>query len=506
MLLTLNLRQGIYKNGTPYSRRTRWGDGNLVRWHDGSIRPIGGWLRRQNSSGVDIATLIADSSLEAVRDIYSWRDNTQTQHVVFGSNLKLKHLSASGAITDITYAGYAAINSSKNASVQAGYGQNPYGVGAYGTVNNLIGQAPIPPDRWYFSNFGEILLTGVRRNGGVYAVDPSTLTPVNIGAAPSPVQDLCVTEQRQVFTVGANGEPRRVQVSDVEDYNEWTPAIDNQVVDRVIPGTGKLLRCIQVLRQVLLLGENDAYTATYIGPPYVYGVNLVGEKCGPLCAEAVATTDKFAVWWGDRNFWLYDGSIQSINCDVIDFLHDDLDPIQVSKTQAFTVSDFSEIWWLYQSVGSTTGEVDKYVAWDYKDNHWIVGSLDRTAGVGKGVTTSPIMVSSDGYIYNHEQDLVFPMGDVYVTSGPIDIAQGEVNVAVSAIYPDTQEVNDVTFELLARQFPNDVEYTYGPYAYANPVMTRALGRSIRLKANFQSATSELGVLRLEHAGKGTGKR
>jgi hypothetical protein len=411
-----------------------------------------------------------------------------------------------GVITDITYAGYTALNPSKNATVTAGYGQNPYGSGAYGVPNNLTGSDPNPPDRWYFDNFGELLLTGVRNNGAVHELDLTTLTLTAVTNAPTGVQDLCVTEQRQVLVIGGGGEPRRVQASEVEDRNTWTPAVANQAYDFTVPGTGRLLRCIQVLRQILLLGETDAYVARYIGPPYVFGVDPVGESCGPIAAEAVAKTDRFAVWWGDRNFWLFDGSIQVLNCSVIDFLYDDIDVTQISKVKAFANADFTEIWWLYQSNMTTTTEVDSYVVWNYRENTWVTGRIDRTCGIDKGVLALVVMVDSDGFIYNHELDGVLPTGEVFVETGAIELGDGEQNVAVRYIYPDTQNQNDVSFEIKAKQFPNDTEYTYGPYPYANPVPTRALGRSVKVKATFADADAELGELRLDVAKTGTGRR
>ena len=503
-LIPIDLPKGMYKNGTPYGRKGRWSDGNLVRWHDGSIRPIGGWARRTDNTGTDIPLLIADPTLEAVRDMYAWTDLAQDNQTVFGSNIALYNLSQTGTVTDITPVGY--VGGGKDAAVQAGYGENPYGLGNYGAANNLIGQKPIPPERWYFTTFGEILITGVRNNTDMFELDLNTLTLSVVTNAPTQVQDAIVTDERQVFTIGGGGQPRRIQTSDNEDRNTWTPATDNQCIDRTLSGTGRLLRTIKVQRQILIIGENDAHVATYIEPPYVYSINLVGQNCGPLAAEAIAATDRFAVWWGDRNFWLYDGSIQILPCDVIDFLYDDINPNQVSKTTTFSNTNFSEVWWLYQSNSSTTTEVDSYVVWNYQSNSWVTGRLDRTTGFDKGVLATPIMVSSDGAIYLHELDDVLADGNVFVESGAIDFAHGEHNVAVRYIYPDNENANDVTFELIMRQFPNASEYTYGPYNYNNPVPTRALGRSGKVKVNFQSADSELGLLRLDVSGSGTGKR
>ena len=506
-IIPLKFPAGMLKNGTPYTRKFRWTDGNLVRWHDGSTRPIGGWQRRTDSSTVNIPALTADPALEAVRDIYAWRDLGQSQNVVFGSNLALYHMDQVGVITDITYAGYAALNATKDPSVVSGYGQNPYGFGDYGVPNNLAGAAATPPDRWYFGNFGEILLAGVRNNGGVYSLDLVSLTMTLLPNAPTTVQDLTVTDQRQVMVIGGDGEPRRVQTSEIEDSTNWLPRVNNQAIDRTLTGTGKLLRCINVLRQVLILGENDAHVARYVGPPYVYSVDLAGENCGPLAAEAVTSTDRFAVWWGERSFWLFDGTVQQLPCAVIDFLYDDMDLAQKSKISAFANTDFSEVWWLYQSLGSTTTELDSYVCWDYVENHWTTGRLDRTAGLNKGVTLDPLMVASAGEIYTHEADGVLPDGTVFVESGAIELAGGESNVAVRYIYPDNEAPSDVTFTLIARQFPNATEYTYGPYPYNNPVPTRALGRSVKVRVDFVTPDSELGELRLDVSPLGgTGRR
>lgn len=505
--ISIVLPAGMLKNATPYARRGHWEDGSLVRWHNGSVRPIGGWQRR-GPLGVPIAPLIADSDLEAVRDIFAWRDLAGGQQVVFGSNLALYHMAQAGGITDITYAGYVPDNPSKDAGLDAGYGENPYGVGVYGAANNFIGSDPTPPDRWYFDNFGEVLLTGVRRNGGIYELDLGTLTLSAVSGAPSDIQDLVVTDQRQVFVIGGAGEPRRVRASEIEDRTDWVPAVDNQVIDRTLTGSGTLMRCVNVLRQILILGENDAHVARYIGPPYVYSIDLAGENCGPIAAEAVANTDRFAVWWGRRNFWIYDGSVQVMDCAVIDFLYSDINPLQVSKISSFTNTDYSEIWWLYQSQSSVTGEVDSYVIWDYKENHWATGRLNRTAGIDKGVLLFPVMVDNAGAIYNHELDDVFPSGEgnVFVATGALDIASGGKNMAVRDIWPDTEAASDVTFTIYGKEFPNATEYTYGPYAYANPINTRAMGRSVRIRADFQQVGAELGAFRIVAAPVGTGGR
>jgi len=49
MLVKLELPPGIYRTGTTYMAVGRWWDGNLVRWYEGALRPVGGWAPLQVS-------------------------------------------------------------------------------------------------------------------------------------------------------------------------------------------------------------------------------------------------------------------------------------------------------------------------------------------------------------------------------------------------------------------------------------------------------------------------
>tara|TARA_R110002167_G_scaffold74809_1_gene209095 strand:- start:3310 stop:4836 length:1527 start_codon:yes stop_codon:yes gene_type:complete len=506
-LVPINIPAGFYKNGTPKSQSGRWADGNLVRYHDGAIRPIGGWLRR-TSGNVIIVPLIADASLEAIRDMFAWRDNTQESNSVYGSNLKLYHVTDGGVVKDITHAGYVPINSGKDAFILNGYGAASYGIGPYGVAYDAGGTMPIPPDRWYSTNFGEVLLTGVRNNGAMQELDIATLTLSGVTNAPADIQDALVSEERQVLAIGGDGEPRRFQASEVEDRTSWTPADDNQAIDRVIAGSGRLLAMKKVLNTVLILSETDATVAQYIGPPYVYSTSLVDEQCGPLAAEALTGTARFAVWWGQRNFWYFDGAVKKLDCEVIDFLYKDLNVGQASKISSFTATEFSEVWWLYQSLSSTTGEVDSYVTWNYEQNTWHTGRIDRTTGSDRGVLSSVTMVSSDGELYLHEQEQTIPSGegDVYIESGFLAI--GEKHMAVRYIYPDTENGVGTTYTLNGRQLPNATDYDYGPYAYQaeRPIPCRAIGKLLKMRVDFSDTSAEYGSVDLDIVPVGTGGR
>jgi hypothetical protein len=218
----------------------------------------------------------------------------------------------------------------------------------------------------------------------------------------------------------------------------------------------------------------------------------------------LVTTDRFAVWWGDRQFWLFDGAIKQLPCDVQDFLDRDVNYTQVAKITAVTNQQFSEVWWFYQSSNST--EVDSYVAWCYTDNTWWTGRLDRTAGVDAGVLANPVFISPAGELFNHELLGVFVDGSPFIESALIDVSNGERNVFVRYLYPDTQTFGDVLITIFGQQFPTAPIYTYGPYVYNNPTPVRAQGRALRFRFDGLSATFEVGTWRADIAPQGGGVR
>jgi len=64
----------------------------------------------------------------------------------------------------------------------------------------------------------------------------------------------------------------------------------------------------------------------------------------------------------------------------------------------------NEIWWFY--VSSSGSDIDRYVIWNYAENWWSIGELERTAFSDIGVFKNPLGVSTDGHIYEHEKERV----------------------------------------------------------------------------------------------------
>jgi hypothetical protein len=494
-LIPIDLKPGVYKNGTAYSGKLRWADSNLVRWKDGAIRVVGGWERRQTVAGVDIAALFADPTVEAPRNIISWSDNLGAKHVVIGTNKKLYHLDASGTKTDITPAGF--VGGDKDSDLLVGYGTYSYGVSSYGTPRSAAGALPTPVPTWDFALWGENLLAQFRGDGDLYEWVPGNPAAVAIATAPEDLQDIIVTDERIVLGVGGTNTPRLVQWSASEDNTDWTPSATNQAGSLTLAGVGPLLAVTQIMNEILILGQNEVYVGRYLGPPYVYGFDRVGDNNGLLSANSLITTARFAMWAAERNFWLYDGSMKKLESDIIDFFYDDLSDTEYSKTYGFTVRDFNEVWWLYQSKTSTTTEPDSYICYDYALNHWTKGKINRTVGIDKSATSTPVMVSPTGLIFNHELEYAPIVDGVvpYCETGPIEIGQGDQQSYIDYLYPDEAVASSVTMTIKTRDMPNLTELTFGPYTLSSPTPVRARGRQFALRFEGRDAGWKIGLMR-----------
>lgn len=469
--IPLDIPAGFYRNGTDLEQSGRWRDGSLVRWRDGSLRPIGGWQERKTSFCTN-----------PVRGMHTWESNDGTAWLAGGSHDQLITMTGSGTTYDITPTDLA--TGREDAEVETGYGYGFYGIGFYGTpIQQLATSVPAEATTWALDNWGEYLVGCHYDDGRLLEWQLGTGSDAApITNAPTNNLGLVVTEERFLFALGAGGNPRKVQWCDRESNTTWTAAATNEAGDIELQTSGQIMQAIRTRGQTLVITDTDAHTARYLGPPYVYGFERVGTSCGAISRKSACDVDIGVFWMGQRGFFRFDGnSVQEIPCDVHDYVFTDLNRAQQSKVWSFANGQFGEVWWFYCSSGAT--EIDRYVAYDYKENHWLIGSLSRTAGIQRGVFRYPFLAghNADTDIYEHEVGLNVDSGSVFAETGPISIGAGDQVVKVTQILPDEKTQGDVNVSFKTRFYPNAAETTHGPYSPANPTSVRFTGRQLRMK-------------------------
>src|SRR5205085_4982217 len=116
----------------------------------------------------------------------------------------------------------------------------------------------------------------------------------------------------------------------------------------------------------LVWTDCDLHAITYIGRPFVYRVAQVGKGCGIVAPGAKATVDTLAFWMGHDNFYVYEGVVKKLPCEVRDYVFGDFNHVQAVKVWAMAIAEFGEVWWFYPSGSST--EIDRSVVFNYAEN------------------------------------------------------------------------------------------------------------------------------------------
>jgi hypothetical protein len=467
-LIPLKIPPGVYRNGTEYQSAGRWFDANLVRWYENTLRPIGGWRKKSTTALTG-----------KCRGILTWRTNTGARYVAAGTQSKLYAMDENNVIKEITPTGIA--SGRADAVSGTGYGYNTYGSFAYGVARPDSG-AIAPATTWSLDTWGEYLVACSDSDGKLYEWQLGFATPtlaVAITNAPTGCAALLSTAERFLFALGASSNPRLVKWSDQENNTVWTASATNQAGDFELNTVGAL-KCGKRVRGInLLFTDVDVHTASYVGLPYVYAFERAGAGCGVISAQSVAAIDSAAMWMSRSGFWMFDGYVKPMPCDVSDYVFSNMNYNQASKVYAVHNSKYGEVWWFYPS--SASNEVDSYVTYNYREGHWNIGSMGRTAGVDRGVFLNPIMVDASGYVYEHEVGYAYDGGSVYAESGPYEIGNGDNIMSVRRVIPDEQTLGEVAISFKSRMYPTSTETTYGPYPAAQPTDVRFSGRQVKIR-------------------------
>ncbi len=475
--IPLKLAPGVYKNGTNYQAQGRWNDANLVRWFEGTMRPVGGWRNRRGGSPR------ADLQVSgAARGAFSWRENDGTKWYVIGTHTGLYVAeSGSGPLTNIAINDLAAGRINSNNAV--GFGNSTYGYDEYGIARQDTGTV-LDATTWSFDNFGQILLAVNSDDGRILiwdnnvANDVTVITP-SAGTVPINNGGIVVTQERYVFALGAGGNPRKIQWCDQEDYTNWEVTATTTAGDFELTTNGRIQLGKRVRDQVLILTTADAHVANYVGPPFVYGFEKIASGCGAISRNSCLTADNIAIWMGDDGFWLYDGYVKPLPCEVSDYVFSDLNISQKAKVYGVLNSQFFEMWFYYPSGSSM--ENDRYVVYNYRENHWTIGNLSRTCGMDVDVFNYPILVDASGYVYDHEVGNQYSGQVPYAESGPIELGNGDQTMMARHLIPDEKTQGDVQVSFSTQFYPDAVAYTHGPYSMANPTSVRFTGRQVAMK-------------------------
>ena len=392
-----------------------------------------------------------------------------------------------------------------------GYGIGPYGASTYGTarsVSGLLNMCRI----WSLDNWGEDLIA-CPRGGGIYVWDSSTgvgTRAVVVTNAPTTCKAILMSsENRHLIALGAHdgavSDPLLIRWCSSEDYTAWTASVTNTAGDKRLDFGNEIYCCIKTSKESAIFTDSTLYTMTFDGPPYTFGFSYIGLNGGIAGPNAAKEQDGRVFWMGKGNFFVYDGAIKTLFCEVLNHVFDDINWTQRAKIYAGSNREFSEVWWLYPTAAST--ECDAYVIYNVVENHWTYGTLARTFIVGDSDTfPTPYAAGTDGYLYHHESGVDDDASalESSLESGDVDIDDGEYLMHVRKVVPDFKTLDgSISLTLNGKEYPGSSE-TIASTAQTITATTKFVNPRIRARQVSVSLVTtavgddwRMGTLRLD---------
>lgn len=303
---------------------------------------------------------------------------------------------------------------------------------------------------------------------GTHTISPRGIPLVSIGGAsdvPLFQNGMLVSDaSRFVLFFGTNqiGEttldPMLIRWSDQENIAVWTPAATNQAGDLRLSTGSRIITQLQSRQEILVWTDSAIYGLQYLGPPIVWGSQLLGDNISIISPNARAIASGVVFWMGIDKFYRYDGRVQTQRCDLRRYIFNDLNTEQVDQIFAGTNEGFNEVWWFYCSSNSTA--VDRYVVYNYAEDIWYYGSMARTAWIDSGLREYPVAAGYQNNLIDHEYGVddnesgtPLPINS-YIESAEFDLDDGHNFSFIWRILPD------ITFRGSTNSSPHVTMYLY----------------------------------------------
>ena len=304
---------------------------------------------------------------------------------------------------------------------------------------------------WSQSNFGEDLIFGPK-GGAIYYWDATNshntraiaLTGTDI---PTKQNLILVSDiNRFAFCFGANTistsvqDPMLIRWSDQEDATNWKPSATNQAGSLRLSRGSEIIAAKQTRQAITVWTDTAVYSLQFLGGQAGWGAQLIGDNVSIVSPNAACYAGGVSYWMGKDKFYLSDGNIKVLPCNLLRYVFGDFNLEQTDQVFSGSNEEFQEVWWFYCSSDSTT--IDKYVIYNYKDKVWYYGTLARTAWLDSGMRDYPIAATYTYNIVNHEEGIddnetaTETAINAYITSAEFDTDDAHKFTLVSRVLPD----------------------------------------------------------------------
>ena len=295
-----------------------------------------------------------------------------------GGTVSFTNSSVTGVPTLVT----STVLFTENAAIQFSGGSLPTGVSAATT--------------YYVYNVNGLTFNLLNSSGVEVSTTSTGSGSVSlIVDVPTAVNTFTVSDaSRFVIAFGCNDygsatlDPMLIRWSAQDDIYNWTPDATNQAGFTRLSHGSEIVTYVQTRQEIVVFTDSSVYSLQYLGPPYVWSSQLLGDNISIISPNATTQASGIVYWMGVDKFYLYDGRVQTLNCDLRRYVFQDLNQAQAAQVVCSTNEGFNEVWWFYPSGNSTA--IDRYVVYNYAEKVWYYGTMSRTAWLDSGLREFPL--------------------------------------------------------------------------------------------------------------------
>jgi len=407
-----------------------------------------------------------------------------------------------------------------------GFGTSTWNTETWGTARSTS-SVTLDGRDWSLDNFGELLIATVL-DGSTYQWSPTTdglsgkaslvtnaPTTSKFSLVSTPDRHLILFGTEKTIGSGSSQDPLLLRFSSQEDINTYEPRAENTAGSLRVQDGSEIVGADKARGQILVWTDTSLHGLQFIGPPFTFGLNQLGRNCGLLGQHSAVVVRDVAYWMGQNAFFAFDGTVKKLPCTVDDFVFENLDLTQTDQIFAGVNTEFAEIIWFYVTNPNNVAQpqVNRCVVYNYLEQSWSIGSLNRTSWVDRGVFQNPLATEyltdttanatptviglSNGVSKHYKQEFGTDADGVamqaFIQSGDFNIDEGgEQLMRIARFVPDFRDQSgDV-----------DVTWSFKNYPYGNVISQTALTvattdtkkdmRGRGRQANFKITSNESG--------------
>jgi len=443
-------------------------------------------LVTDSGHGCDTGSFVTFDSFSTINGL-DMNKEFEVTSVVNSSNYVVTHTAtASGSTSNGGGTGNAKYqtNPGPEFSVPAfGWSTGEWNTGAWGTPRSTS-NVTLEARQWSLDNFGEDLIA-TALNGGTFKWDTSagvTTRAVAVTNAPTASRlSLVSTPDRHLIVLGTENtigttnsqDDLLIRFSDQEDITTYQPTAENTAGTLRIADGSRIVAAERSRGQLLIWTDTSLHSMQFIGPPFTFGLRQLGQNCGIIGQHAGIDINGVSYWMSQDSFFLFDGTVKKLPCSVEQYIFNNINQTGSENAFASHNGEFNEILWFYNRSGSD--QINAVVAYNYLEQTWWIGSLDRTTWIDREIYDNPIASDylpttiannevilglTDGatQMFLHEQgnDADGEAITAFVKSGSVEIGEGNDLLFVSKLIPDVQDQSGtLNAKLEFKNYPNN---------------------------------------------------